>query len=115
MKTKLLSLLLAVMFIGGICIDAAFSAPKKKPYTVTDRQVELRKKVEAGVKSNELTAKEADKLISDLESIASAIEKSKSKNGGKLSYKDEGKAEKRLNKVSLTLTKYNLSKRVTAH
>lgn len=87
----------------------------KKPYTITDRVTELRTKVEAGQKENELTAKEATKLTCDLDNISNDIEKMKVKNAGKLSYSDEGKIEKRLNKVSLALTKCQLEKRVTPH
>lgn len=113
MNIKLLAVLVAVTIYGGVTMDAAYA--KKKVYTITDRQVELRNKVEASFKANELTQKEQTKLIGDLDSVDASIVKMKEKNGGKLSYKDEGKLEKSLNRVSLTLSKYGLKKRVTAH
>lgn len=119
MKAKLIAILIAATVCGAGLSQEALSANQKKPtkkvYTVTDRQVELRKKVDVAFKANELTEKEAAKLTDELTDIAEAIEKAKAKNAGKLSYKDEGKAEKRLNKVSLSITKYQLNKRVTAH
>jgi hypothetical protein len=116
MKSKLFSILLAATIFGGIAAPTAVTAaPKKKVYTITDRQVELRSKVDAAFKHNELTLKQADGLRGDLDDINGDIEKMKSKNGGKLSYKDEGKVEKRLNKVSLSLTKWELQKRATPH
>jgi hypothetical protein len=116
MKRALIATLIAATIFGGMVESTAEAAPaKKKVYTVTDRQVELRAKVDAAFKHNELTEKQATGLAGDLDNINADIEKMKSKNGGKLSYKDEGKVEKRLNKVSLTLTKFELAKRVTAH
>jgi hypothetical protein len=119
MTAKLLALFVAATIFGGVIADNAFAAPAKKPtkkaYTVTDRQVELRRKIEVAFKQNELTQKESNKLLGELVDIADDIEKAKAKNAGKLSYKDEGKMEKRLNKVSLSLTKYQLNKRVTVH
>ncbi len=113
MKQKIIVLLMLVTMFSGVCATEVCAAKKK--YSVYDRQVELRKKVEAGQKKNELTAKEANGLNGDLDDITSSIEKMKSKNAGKLSYKDEGKIEKRLNKISLTLSKKELAKRVIAH
>jgi hypothetical protein len=119
MKSGLVALtaILIVTVCGGtLCGEpASAEAPHKKPYTVTDRQNELRKKVAVAAKQNELTQKEASKLNQMLDDVDADIQKMKSKNAGKLSYKDEGKVEKRLNKVSLDLQKYQLAKRVTAH
>ena len=113
MKEKIIVLLMLVTMFSGVCATEVFAAKKK--YSVTDRQVELRKKVEVGQQKNELTAKEATGLNGDLDDITASIEKMKSNNAGKLSYKDEGKIEKRLNKISVTLTKKELTKRVTPH
>jgi competence protein ComGC len=90
----------------------AKSAAPKKQWTVTDRQDELKKRVDKDEKSYELTQKEAGKLRSRLQDITDREQKAKDKNGGKLSYKDEGKAEKNLNSVSLDIDKHQLAKRV---
>jgi hypothetical protein len=116
MKVQIIAIMIAATVLGGIGTTPVTAAPKaKKVYTVTDRQVELRKKADAAFKHNELTEKQVTSINGDLDDINGDIEKMKSKNGGKLSYKDEGKIEKRLNKISLTLTKWELAKRVTAH
>ncbi|MBL8085565.1 MAG: hypothetical protein JNN26_23265 [Candidatus Obscuribacter sp.] len=80
--------------------------------TVYDRQVALKKEIDAGEKSKELTLKEASKLREKLESINEKKEKMLAKNGGKLSYKDEEKMEKWLNGVSIDIQKKRLAKRV---
>ena len=115
MKTKLLALVLLATVCGAQSISLPQMAEAKKPYTITDRQVELRKKVQVAFKKNELTAKEQTKLNDQLDDIDADIAKAKDKNGGKLSYKDEGKMEKRLNKVSVDLQKWQLEKRVVVH
>ena len=112
--------MLVIMAIG--CIATVGSggttqyamAAKPKVWTVTDRQVELRKRVDKGLKDNELTAKEAKKFAEQLDNLEDSINKMKTKNDGKLSYKDEGKVEKRLNEISLDIEKKQLAKRVTA-
>jgi hypothetical protein len=104
---------IAILCCGMIALGAVSRLPAVagKKWTVTERQVELRKKVANGQKNNELTLKESEKLTSRLDKIAADIEKYKSKNGGKLSYKDEGKIEKRLNSISVDLQKCELNKR----
>ncbi|HND08071.1 MAG TPA: hypothetical protein PL012_20485, partial [Candidatus Obscuribacter sp.] len=72
----------------------------------------LKKEIDAGEKSKELTLKEASKLREKLESINEKKEKMLAKNGGKLSYKDEEKMEKWLNGVSIDIQKKRLAKRV---
>jgi hypothetical protein len=53
-------------------------------------------------------------MTSKLQDVSDKIAKMKDKNGGKLSYKDEGKIEKTLNDISLNIKKLELQKRVTA-
>ncbi|MBX9687183.1 MAG: hypothetical protein K2X27_10805 [Candidatus Obscuribacterales bacterium] len=112
------STLIALIALGLVC--GAFANPdaaiaKGKKWTITERQEELSKQVDKGEKSNELTKKEADKLREKLLDVNSRIDKMKLKNGGKLSYKDEGKIEKELNDISIDIQKKELDKRVTAH
>lgn len=108
------------LFASLLVIPAAWSflqlpGQAAKKWTVTQRQEQLAKETGTGEKANELTKKEADDVRSDLADISSRIAKMKEKNGGKLSYKDEGKIEKALNDVSLKIQKLKLQKRVTAH
>ena len=114
-----MKLRLAVLFALGVAaiVNCQFGSvvAKAKQWTVTQRQEALLAKVNKGEKSNELTKKEADKLRQRLSDLSEKIEKEKSKNGGKLSYKDEGKAEKALNSISLELDKLELNKRVVVH
>ena len=89
-------------------------AQARRHYTITQRQEMLRKEVNAGQKANELTLKEADALRDRLTGITEDEAKMKAKNGGKLSYKDEGKIEKKLNSISVDMTKQKLAKRVVS-
>lgn len=114
-SASLLSVLLALSLFGaGLAISSvSFCAPgQAKKMTVYDRQVALKKEIDAGEKSKELTLKEASKLREKLESINEKKEKMLAKNGGKLSYKDEEKMEKWLNGVSIDIQKKRLAKRV---
>jgi hypothetical protein len=87
-------------------------AEAAKHYTITQRQEMLNKEVTAGLKANELTLKEANKLKDRLTDVTNHIAKMKEKNAGKLSYKDEGKVEKDLNAISVDMQKEKLEKRV---
>lgn len=109
-------LVLCIMSTVFLCCNASSAATKHAPkkWTITDRQVELRKRVENGLRANELNNKEAKQINGRLDQLDKDIEKMKSKNGGKLSYKDEGKVEKRLNSISLEMEGKELAKRVTA-
>jgi hypothetical protein len=100
-----------MVFAIGFLANPAQAAKK---WTIYQRQVEEQKRIASGEKANELTKKEADGLRSDMSSMSERIEKMKSKNGGKLSYADEGKIEKDLNKVTVKIEKLKLEKRVTA-
>ena len=114
-SASLLSFLLTLSLCGaGLAISSIYScAPvQAKKMTVYDRQVALKKEIDAGEKSKELTLKEASKLREKLESINEKKEKMLAKNGGKLSYKDEEKMEKWLNGVSIDIQKKRLAKRV---
>lgn len=113
MKRLTLSFLLALLVFVTCTYQADARGAKK--YTITDRQTVLRQKVAAGVKKNELTAKEADKLNGRLDDIDLAVTKMKTKNNGQLSYKDQGKLEKKLNSISIDMEKWELAKRVIAH
>lgn len=113
MMKKPIATLCCAIIAGGLTLQISADAGKK--YTITDRQTELRRLIAKGQRNNELTLKEANKLTGKLDDIAADIEKYKSKNGGKLSYKDEGKIEKRLNSVSIDLKKAELNKRTIAH
>ena len=86
----------------------------RKNWTITQRQVQLRKEVESGQKANELTLKEANTFRDKLSDLTGDEAKMRAKNGGKLSYKDEGKLEKRLNSISVDLHKQKLAKRTIA-
>ncbi|CAN5416826.1 hypothetical protein BH11CYA1_BH11CYA1_38100 [soil metagenome] len=100
--------------LGAAITVSAPNAEAKPKVTITDRIDILSKKIDKGQKANELTLKEADKLRDDITKINDRIEKAKAKNAGKLSYEDETKIEKDLNKVSVKLTAKELDKRTTS-
>jgi len=105
----------------GFAVAATISLPSlasaktlkvaKKEVTITDRIGELSKKIDLGQKNNELTLDEATDLRKKITKINEKIDKCQSKNGGKLSYKDQNSVEKDLNKVSVKLLQEQLSKR----
>jgi septal ring factor EnvC (AmiA/AmiB activator) len=107
---KHLSLCLVLSTGLGLIVSSP-NAEAKRKYTITNRINALNSKINAGQKSNELTLKEADSLRGDISDINDKIAKDKSKNGGKLSYADENKIEKKLNSVSEKLQKKELAKR----
>jgi len=100
-----------IVFSSSLAVEPASAAKK---YTLSERQVALRKEVDAGQKANELTLKEAQGLRDRLDSIKNDETKMEGKNAGQLSYKDQGKLEKRLNSISVDMQKEKLAKRVTA-
>ena len=107
---------LSMVAVGLISMSFVQAKPAeaRKNWTITQRQEQLKKEVDGGLKANELTLKEANALKDRLSGITADETKMKSKNGGKLSYKDEGKLEKKLNGVSVDMQKEKLEKRTTA-
>ena len=104
MKTRIIVLTaLSLAALNVFHVDSA--SAKSKKYTITQRQEALNAKVTKGEKNNELTKKEADKFRDRLSDVTDHIAKAKEKNGGKLSYKDEGKIEKSLNGISVDVEK----------
>jgi hypothetical protein len=107
--------LVAISLVSfGIFGQPNMAEARKRPVTITQRQVTLRAEVNSGQKSDELTLKEADSLRDRLTGITEDETKMKSKNGGKLSYKDEGKLEKKLNSISVDMQKEKLAKRTVS-
>jgi peptidoglycan hydrolase CwlO-like protein len=113
-----LCLLLSASFSITFIVSTAPSAEAartvraaKKKVTITDRVQELSDKIDAGQKDNELTLDEATDLHKKITKINEKIDKCQSKNGGKLSYKDQNSVEGDLNKVSVKLLKLQLAKR----
>jgi hypothetical protein len=107
---KHISLCLVLSTGLGLIVSSP-NAEARRHYTITNRINALSSKINAGQKANELTLKEADSLRGDIADINSKIDKDKSKNGGKLSYRDENIVEKKLNSVSEKLQKKELAKR----
>jgi hypothetical protein len=108
-QAKGLALGLTLAMALGLCVSP--DALAKKHYTITSRITALEHRINAGQKANELTLKEANSLRDDISDVNGKIAKYKSKNGGKLSYKDENTVEKKLNDVSIALQKKELAKR----
>lgn len=101
----------AVSLLVGLAALSPWAEARK--WTIYERQVAEQKRINSGEHSGELTKKEADGLREDMSDMANRINKMKDKNGGRLSYADEGKLEKNLNKVTLKIEKLRLEKRVT--
>ena len=116
MKKKII--FASALLLGTILITAPMEAkrkhpnPSNEPYTVTDREVSLDKKINDAYDANQLTLQEADDLRGKMKKIKDKEQKMKDKNGGKLSYGDNNSLEKSLNDVSTKLHKKMLEKRV---
>ncbi len=105
------ALFLALSFLA-VTVAIEPSLAKSKRYTITARQESLSQQIERGQRTMELTQKESNKLRDRMNSVSNRIEEMKSDNGGKLSYRDQGKIEKSLNRISLDLKEYQLKKRL---
>ncbi|HEY9775398.1 MAG TPA: hypothetical protein V6C81_16650 [Planktothrix sp.] len=103
------ALLTAALAVGVLVPNAALAK-----LTISQRINVENGRIRKFEKSGELTKKEADGLRDDMADIDSKIAKSKAKNGGKLSYKDQGKIDESLNKVTLKITKLQLAKQTTS-
>jgi hypothetical protein len=108
------AVVLSWVALGTVAFMSASGAQpaSAKKWTISQRQVALRKEVDSGLKANELTLKEAQGLRDRLDSVTDDETKMKAKNAGQLSYKDQGKLEKKLNSISLDMQKDKLNKRV---
>lgn len=85
-----------------------------KKYTIYQRQVILRDRINRAEKAKELTFKEAKDLREDLGDIQNRKINMMNNNNGKLAYDDETDLEQDLNKVSATIHKWKLNKRVAS-
>jgi hypothetical protein len=108
------AVVLSSVALATIVFTSASSAQPAlaKKWTISQRQLALRKEVDSGLKANELTLKEAQGLRDRLDAISNDETKMKAKNAGQLSYKDQGKLEKKLNSISVDIQKDKLAKRV---
>jgi septal ring factor EnvC (AmiA/AmiB activator) len=102
----------AVLAAAALAVTFATIPSDAKKWTIYERQVKLNQEIAQGLKSGDLTDKEATKLKDEAANISERIQKSKDKNAGKISVPDETKIEKDLNKLSLNIQKKKLQKRV---
>lgn len=98
--------------IAGMFATGFFQSADAKKWTIYQRQAALNKRVSAAERAKELTFKEAQSFKDDLADIEEDKCKMITKNNGKLSYEDEEKLEKRLNKVSVKIQDKKLEKRL---
>ncbi len=104
--------------VSSLVVASSWSMPteaksaKQPDKTVTQRQVELMKDIDASEKSGELTFKEAAALRKSGVKVTEKEARMKDKNGGKLSYKNITEIEGDLNKISNKNHKQQLQKRV---
>lgn len=99
--------------VVAVIVAAGSSSPADaKKYTIYQRQIALKNRVNKAERAKELTFKEAQNFRDDLAEIQEDKEKMTCKNNGKLSYEDENKLEKKLNRISTSIQKHKLEKRV---
>lgn len=104
--------LVTAAVIAAIVSAGAVSSADAKKYTIYQRQIALKARINKAERAKELTFKEAQHFKDDLADIQEDKEKMISKNNGKLSYEDENKLEKKLNRISTSIQKHKLEKRV---
>lgn len=114
MKSSIIKRTFACIGLATCMLGLIATAAPAKTWTIYQRQVAEQSRIRKGEKSGELTKKEADGLRDDMKDIDNKIAKAKSKNGGKISIKDQGKIEKALNDVTLKIEKLELAKRTQA-
>lgn len=103
---------IAVLASLLVCFSVSALDAQAKKWTIYERQVQLNKEIDQGIKSGDLTSKEGEKLKNEAADISERIAKAKNKNDGKISVPDQSKIEKDLNKLSLNIQKKKLQKRV---
>ena len=98
-----------------LLVQAISIAPSQaRKYTITQRQVKLSRKIDAGLRSNQLTLNEANDLRKELDGFLNKESAMKADNGGRLTYINLKTLEGKLNKLSDRLQKKELAKRVAA-
>ena len=108
-----LSLLLATAMLVQCAISLPQSTQARSHhYTISQRHNALLAKINRFQKTGDLTLREANSLRDENADIYRREAKMKSKNGGKLSYKDINKIESDLNDLSNRIHKKSLNKRV---
>lgn len=108
-----LSLLLAATMLLQLAVALPQSTDARgRRYTISQRHTALLAKINRFEKSGELTLKEANSMRDENSHIADREAKMKSKNGGKLSYKNINTIEDELNDLSNRIHKKSLNKRV---
>ncbi|MBC7997028.1 MAG: hypothetical protein IAF58_03750 [Leptolyngbya sp.] len=107
-------LVIAMLLVFAVLQVAPQSseARTRAKLTITQRHEILIAKINRMQKANELTVKEATNLRDDANDIWEKVSRMKSKNGGKLSYKNIDEIEKDLNRLSTSIHKKALEKRV---
>lgn len=110
----IVQLVIAMLLVFAVFEVAPQSseARTRTKLTITQRHDILKAKINRMQKANELTVKEANNLRDDANDIWEKVSRMKSKNGGKLSYKNIDEIEKDLNGLSTSIHKKALEKRV---
>lgn len=106
--------LVTLLVVSGLFATGIYQSADAKKWTIYQRQAALEKRVSTAERAKELTYKEAKSFRSDLADIEEDKCNMINKNNGKLSYADEDKLEKRLNKISAEIHRKKLAKRIAA-
>jgi uncharacterized protein (DUF3084 family) len=105
-------ILVAATICGAMSMPQLATA-KGVTWTVEMRQAKLMQDINLAQKHQELTAKEAKKLRSDLSDVARQKKKFKDSTRGKLTAEDNKELEESLNHISEDIKKLQLEKRVS--
>jgi len=105
-------ILSALVVLAVVQVAPQASEAKARRYTITERHQILAAKINRMEKAGELTMREARSLRNDNQDLWKKVARMKSKNGGKLSYKNIAECEKDLNRISTKIHSKALAKRV---
>jgi hypothetical protein len=104
--------LVTAAVVAAILAASAVSPADARKYTIYQRQIALKSRINRAERAKELTFKEAKHYRSELADVQHDKDKMMSKNNGKLSYEDTTRLEKKLNHISAAVQKRELEKRV---
>ncbi len=112
-KILIVRSILVAATIGGAMSMPVDAKTKAVTWTIEMRQAKLMQDINLAQKRNELTAKEAKRLRSDLSDVSRKKKSFKAKNDGeKLTVENKNELEGDLNKISEDIKKLQLEKRV---
>jgi hypothetical protein len=108
---KIKGILFSSLFAIAVCIPISFAQTNNStpavppPGTIHQRKVNQQKRIANGIKSGQLTPKEASKLEKKESNLNKETRNMRAQNGGKLTPAERAKVNKQQNKLSKDIYK----------